>query len=166
MSFKKGIVFFLFWACLSGGWVLAGEGRWEEPWPKRPARTESEAPPGPLSPGQKAAQGVLRFFQEYISPVDGDRCPCYPTCSQYSVEAIRRHGFWIGVVMTFDRLIHESSEIQQAPLVKVYGAYRYYDPVENNDFWWNKGGIQHSTVSHQPSAASKKRQERQLTAER
>jgi putative membrane protein insertion efficiency factor len=140
MSFKKGIVFFLFWVCLSGGSVLAGDGRWEEPWPKPPLGPgpEGDRPPISLSPGQKAAQSVLRFFQEYISPVDGDRCPCYPTCSQYSVEAIRRHGVWIGLVMTFDRLIHESNEIRQAPLVKVYGSYRYYDPVENNDFWWNK----------------------------
>ena len=154
------MVIFLFCFCLSGGWVLAGEGRWEEPWPKRPVgpRPEGERPQTSLSPGQKAAQGVLRFFQEYISPVDGDRCPCYPTCSQYSVEAIRRHGVWIGLVMTFDRLIHESSEIRQAPLVKVYGAYRYYDPVENNDFWWDKGSGQHSAVSDQPSAASQKRE--------
>jgi len=168
MSFKKGMVFFLFCGCLSGGWVLAGEGRWEEPWPKRPPGPgpESQTPSTSLSPGQKAAQGVLRLFQEYISPVDGDRCPCYPTCSQYSVEAIRKHGVWIGLVMTFDRLIHESSEIRQAPLVKVYGSYRYYDPVENNDFWWNKGSIQRSAISDQPSAVSKERQEPQLTAKR
>jgi putative membrane protein insertion efficiency factor len=151
MSFKKGIVFFLFWVCLSGGWVLAGEGRWEEPWPKDPPGPGpgSQTPPTSLSPGQKAAQGVLRFFQEYISPVDGDRCPCYPTCSQYSVEVVRKHGVWIGLVMTFDRLIHESSEIRQAPLVKVYGTYRYYDPVENNDFWWDKSSVQLSAISGQ-----------------
>jgi putative membrane protein insertion efficiency factor len=151
MSFKKGIVFFLFWVCLSGGWVLAGEGRWEEPWPKGPPGPGpgSQTPPTSLSPGQKAAQGVLRFFQEYISPVDGDRCPCYPTCSQYSVEVVRKHGVWIGLVMTFDRLIHESSEIRQAPLVKVYGTYRYYDPVENNDFWWDKSSVQLSAISGQ-----------------
>jgi len=139
MSFKKGLVFFLLWGCLSGGWVLAGDGRWEEPWPKHPPGPgpRGETPPTPLSPGQRAARGVLRFFQEYISPVDGDRCPCYPTCSQYSAEAIRKHGVWIGLVLTFDRLIHESDEIRQAPVVKIYGSYRYYDPVENNDFWWN-----------------------------
>jgi len=39
-------------------------------------------------------------------------------------------------------LIHESDEIRQAPLVKIYGSYRYYDPVENNDFWWEKSSRQ------------------------
>jgi len=40
--------------------------------------------------------------------------------------------------MAFDRLIHESDEIQSAPLVWVNGSYKYYDPMENNDFWWDK----------------------------
>ncbi|NWF57549.1 MAG: membrane protein insertion efficiency factor YidD [Syntrophaceae bacterium] len=94
--------------------------------------------PRELSPGQRAIQGVMRFFQRSISPVDGDRCPCHPTCSQYGVEAVRKHGVLAGLVMTFGRLIHESDEIRQAPLIQVYGSYRYYDPVENNDFWWHK----------------------------
>jgi len=140
MFFKRGFAFLLFWSCLSGGWAWAGEGRWEEPWPKSsPApelRSEKSSPS--LSPGQRATQGVFRLFQKYISPVDGDRCPCYPTCSQYSVEAIRKHGVLMGLVITFDRLIHESDEIRQAPMIKIYGSYRYYDPVENNDFWWDK----------------------------
>jgi hypothetical protein len=50
--------------------------------------------------------------------------------------------------MTFDRLIHESDEIRQAPLVKIYGAYRYYDPVENNDFWWSKDSGQRVGAIH------------------
>ena len=82
--------------------------------------------------------GLFRFFQEYISPVDGDRCPSYPTCSQYGQEAVRKHGVLIGLVMTFDRLIHESDETRRAPLIRVGESNRYYDPVENNDFWWNK----------------------------
>ena len=93
---------------------------------------------------------LIRIFQKYISPVDGDRCPCYPTCSQYSVDAIRKHGVLVGTVMTFDRLIHESDEIRRVPAIKVFGSYRYYDPVENNDFWWGKNSDQQSAVSNQP----------------
>lgn len=151
MFFRRGVVLFLVWGFLTPLGVQAGEGRWDEPWPKQGTAPSGlkESPASPLSPGQRAAQGVMRFFQSYISPVDGDRCPSYPTCSQYSVEAIRKHGVWIGLVMTFDRLIHESDEIGQAPRVKIYGSYRTYDPVENNDFWWNKGSRQHSAFSGQ-----------------
>ena len=154
MCFKKGMAISLFVGFLFYGDGQAGEGRWEAPWPKHDASPSAigENPAPALSPGQRAVQGVLRLFQKYISPVDGDRCPCYPTCSQYSVEAIRKHGVGIGLVMTFDRLIHESDEVRQAPLVKVYGSYRYYDPVEDNDFWWNRGGVQLSAISHERPA--------------
>jgi uncharacterized protein len=129
----------------------AGEGRWEEPWPKQGAAPagKRENPPASLSAGQRAVQGAIRFFQGYISPVDGDRCPCYPTCSQYGLEAVRKHGALMGLVMTSDRLIHESDEIRQVPLVKIYGSYRYFDPVENNDFWWGKNSYQQSAISNQ-----------------
>ena len=140
MSFKKLFFLFIMIGMLSQTRGYAGEGRWEEPWGKQPPSpaSASRVEVQQLSPGQKAAEGLIGIFQKYISPVDGDRCPCYPTCSQYSVQAIRKHGALVGIVMTVDRLIHESDEIRRVPVIKVYGSYRYYDPVENNDFWWKK----------------------------
>jgi hypothetical protein len=38
--------------------------------------------------------------------------------------------------MTCDRLFHEADEMEQAPLIWVHDRYRFYDPLENNDFWW------------------------------
>jgi len=61
----------------------------------------------------------------------------YPTCSAYSRLAVRKHGFFLGIMMTADRLIHEATEMEYAPLV-LADRLRYYDPVENNDFWWAK----------------------------
>ncbi|HSR12976.1 MAG TPA: membrane protein insertion efficiency factor YidD [Thermodesulfobacteriota bacterium] len=90
------------------------------------------------SAAQRGAEGLVGIFQNYISPVDGDRCPSYPTCSQYARQAIRKHGALVGVAMTVDRLIHETDEIHRAPLIKVHQSHRYYDPVENNDFWWSR----------------------------
>lgn len=131
----------LFFAVAAG---LAGEGRWEEPWSGSSSTQVGKegSPEFKGGPGQRIAEGVIGFFKKYISPVDGDRCPCYPTCSQYSIEAIRKHGVLVGAVMTFDRLIHESDEIRNASLIKVYGSYRYLDSVENNDFWWDKKNAQ------------------------
>ena len=139
MFFRGTIVIVLISLFSASGSATAG-GRWEEPWPKEtpsaPAREEARNEN--LSSGQRAVGGVFRFFQEYISPVDGDRCPSYPTCSQYAQQAVRKHGVIIGLVMTFDRLIHESDETRRAPLIRAGDSYRYYDPVENNDFWWSK----------------------------
>jgi putative component of membrane protein insertase Oxa1/YidC/SpoIIIJ protein YidD len=79
---------------------------------------------------------LLTFYQKVIGPVNSGRCPMYPTCSQYSVQAIKKHGPAIGIVMTADRLIHEHDEQEFVPLIKVGNRYRFPDPVGNNDFWW------------------------------
>jgi putative membrane protein insertion efficiency factor len=81
---------------------------------------------------------VLKAYQEHISPVDGGRCPSVPTCSSYSIQAFRKHGFFMGWMMTVDRLIHEGKkEASVSALVFSEGKWRLHDPVENNDFWWS-----------------------------
>jgi hypothetical protein len=79
---------------------------------------------------------LASFFRDHISAVDGDRCPSRPSCSSYSVQAFRKHGFFVGWVMTVDRLIHEGDEPSVSPMVRSNGKYYVFDPVENNDFWW------------------------------
>jgi len=81
----------------------------------------------------------IKLFIRYISRVDGDRCPMYPTCSSYGIEAIKKHGVLTGIVMTADRLIHESNEMDYAPIIKVGDRYRYYDSLSHNDYWWSEG---------------------------
>ena len=80
-------------------------------------------------------KGII-FFSKFVSPVDGNRCFMYPTCAEYSREALEKHGFFAGILMTVDRLIHEGSEMEKAPIVKFGNTMRYFDPLTNNDFWW------------------------------
>jgi len=79
---------------------------------------------------------LASFFRDHISAVDGDRCPSFPSCSSYSVEVFKKHGFFIGWIMTVDRLIHEADEASISPLVRRNGKIKILDPVEDNDFWW------------------------------
>ena len=79
---------------------------------------------------------LVKGFQVVISPVDGARCSMYPTCSAYSLGAFRKHGTIKGLILTADRLLHEPDERDFAPIIVKHGVYRYYDPVERNDFWW------------------------------
>jgi hypothetical protein len=79
----------------------------------------------------------ISFYREHISAVDGDRCPSTPSCSSYSVQAFKKHGFIMGWFMTVDRLIHEGKEeTKVSPVVYSRGKWMIYDPIENNDFWW------------------------------
>lgn len=80
----------------------------------------------------------IRFYQKFITHVDGDRCPMYPTCSVYSIQAFKKHGPVIGIVMTADRLMHELDEQRHVPLIQVGNRLRFDDPLSHNDFWWYK----------------------------
>lgn len=93
------------------------------------SRDESPTGFGPLKMS-------VRFFQKFISPVDGARCPMYPTCSTYALQALKKHGPFIGTMMTVDRLFHETDPREHKHPVRIGERTRFFDPVENNDFWW------------------------------
>ena len=45
--------------------------------------------------------GLLRGYQLLISPFFGNCCRFYPSCSQYTIEAVAAHGvlkgLWLGI---------------------------------------------------------------------
>ena len=48
---------------------------------------------------------LVRFYQKFISPLKGPTCRFCPTCSQYSIEAIRKYGALKGIYLTIRRLL-------------------------------------------------------------
>ena len=88
------------------------------------------------SPGASLGKGLIRGFSKWISPVDGPRSPSYPTGSAYGYDAINKYGFFIGIILTADRLLHES-DFPMEPRMILYGTERFYDPVEMNTYWWD-----------------------------
>ena len=54
---------------------------------------------------KKILLGMIRFYQIYISPYKGTKCPYFPSCSGYGVEAIKKHGALIGSVLTAWRIL-------------------------------------------------------------
>jgi len=53
------------------------------------------------SPLARGLALVVRGYQRFISPAFPPACRFYPTCSQYTLEAIQRHGAlkgtWLGL---------------------------------------------------------------------
>lgn len=80
----------------------------------------------------------LRFYQKHLSSTLATRCPMLPSCSRFSLQAINTHGFITGIIMTADRLLHEMDEKRSAVQIRTGNQLMYADPLENNDFWWNK----------------------------
>lgn len=112
-------------------------GPWDSPLYRELVQKEKEAGRN-TSMSSPFFISLLNFFSRVISPVDGDRCPSYPTCAAYSKEAYQKHGAFIGTLMTVDRLFHEADEPRFSPSVQVYGVSRIYDPVSANEFWKRK----------------------------
>lgn len=48
--------------------------------------------------------GIIRFYQGAISPMTPATCRYQPTCSQYAVEAIQKHGPVKGVWLAIKRI--------------------------------------------------------------
>jgi len=48
---------------------------------------------------------ALRFYKAQISPALPPACRYTPTCSEYAIEAVDRHGAWRGTVMAIRRVI-------------------------------------------------------------
>lgn len=47
---------------------------------------------------------LIKLYQYLLSPLLGASCRYTPTCSQYGIEAIRRHGPFKGGWLTLKRL--------------------------------------------------------------
>ena len=53
---------------------------------------------------QRILIGLIRFYQYFISPMLGRRCRFYPSCSEYAVEALQRHGALRGLSLALRRV--------------------------------------------------------------
>ena len=47
----------------------------------------------------------VRFYQKFISPLTPPSCRFTPTCSQYAVEALRKHGPVKGLWLAIRRIL-------------------------------------------------------------
>ncbi len=48
---------------------------------------------------------LIRFYRKFISPLKPPCCRFTPTCSEYALEAYRKHGFFKGTYLTVWRIL-------------------------------------------------------------
>ena len=51
-----------------------------------------------------AAILLVRVYQKVISPLLGPNCRFTPTCSEYFIQAVQKHGFIIGTAKGLRRI--------------------------------------------------------------
>ena len=54
---------------------------------------------------RKVFVSLIRFYQKHISPAFPGKCRYQPTCSQYGIEAIEKHGAVKGGLLTIWRIL-------------------------------------------------------------
>lgn len=48
---------------------------------------------------------MIMFYKKYISPMKTTKCPYYPSCSDYGLEAIKKHGVIKGGLLAVWRIL-------------------------------------------------------------
>lgn len=54
---------------------------------------------------KRVAEFIIRAYQKYISPLKKPCCRYYPTCSEYALEAVRKHGALKGLILAAWRVL-------------------------------------------------------------
>lgn len=47
---------------------------------------------------------LIRLYQTAISPFVGHCCRFFPTCSEYAIESVKKHGAFRGSLLAIQRL--------------------------------------------------------------
>ena len=54
---------------------------------------------------QQTVIAILRCYKRFLSPLLPSACRFEPTCSEYMLEAVQRHGVWRGIGLGVKRLL-------------------------------------------------------------
>jgi putative membrane protein insertion efficiency factor len=54
---------------------------------------------------QKLMLAFIIFYQRFVSPLTVPACRFYPSCSEYSLQAIKRYGPWRGLWLSLCRIL-------------------------------------------------------------
>ena len=73
----------------------------------------------------KVSIKIIKGYKFFISPLFGNSCRYFPTCSEYSIEAIENYGFFKGLLISLKRIF-------SCHPVKFLGGGEGFDPVKKN----------------------------------
>ena len=54
---------------------------------------------------KKLLIGLILIYQKYLSPLKATKCPYFPSCSQYGLEAVRQYGALKGGMLSIWRIL-------------------------------------------------------------
>lgn len=54
---------------------------------------------------KKICIALIKIYKKYVSPIKGTKCPYFPSCSEYGLEAIEKYGAFKGTALAVWRII-------------------------------------------------------------
>ena len=54
---------------------------------------------------KKILIAIIKSYQKYFSPMKRTKCPYVPSCSCYGLEAVEKHGAFMGGFLAFWRIL-------------------------------------------------------------
>ena len=73
----------------------------------------------------KVSIKIIKGYKFFISPLFGNSCRYFPTCSEYSIEAIENYGFFKGLFISLKRIF-------SCHPIKFLGGGEGFDPIKKN----------------------------------
>ncbi|MDY0083670.1 MAG: membrane protein insertion efficiency factor YidD [Ignavibacteriaceae bacterium] len=73
---------------------------------------------------------VINAYWFFISDVDGDNCPFYPSCSGFLFASIKQTNIFQGTLMFFDRFTRDTNIFGRTSRYPLYDKHHFYDPVD------------------------------------
>ena len=68
---------------------------------------------------------IIKGYKYLISPLLSQSCRYLPTCSEYSIDALKEFGFFKGLYMSIKRIL-------SCHPIKFLGGGEGFDPVKKN----------------------------------
>lgn len=66
---------------------------------------------------------MIKFYKKYLSPMKRTKCPFYPSCSDYGLEAIEKNGAFIGSLLAIWRILRcnpfNKGKYDPVPVIKI-----------------------------------------------
>lgn len=87
----------------------------------------------PAFPQEESPGDIYNFYQKFISDIRAQKCPMYPSCSKYAMEAFREMGLVNGFLMTSDRLTRCGHEHKFYDMELVEGEFKFIDLITYPD---------------------------------
>ena len=88
--------------------------------------------PEAVGPERLLLSALMRAYETAVSPVGGQRCAMYPSCSSYAREGIDESGVFVGVMMACDRLLRCGNDLQFYDPIRRDGRVLRRDPVSGD----------------------------------